>query len=45
MCAVHEIPEGARKIVEVKGMELGVFHIRGKWFAWRNVCPHAAARL
>ncbi|MGG1515417.1 Rieske (2Fe-2S) protein [Paenibacillus oryzisoli] len=38
-----EVPDGGRKIVEVKGMELGIFHIGDKWYAWRNVCPHAAA--
>jgi len=34
---------GGRKIVEVKGMELGIFLIDGVVYAWRNVCPHAAA--
>ncbi|MDR6551778.1 Rieske (2Fe-2S) protein [Paenibacillus qinlingensis] len=43
VCTVDEVPEGARKIVEVRGMELGIFHIGERWYAWRNVCPHAAA--
>ncbi|RTE10863.1 Rieske (2Fe-2S) protein [Paenibacillus whitsoniae] len=43
VCSVHEVSEGGRKIVEVRGMELGLFHIRNQWYAWRNVCPHAAA--
>ncbi|TDF94494.1 Rieske (2Fe-2S) protein [Paenibacillus piri] len=38
-----ELAAGGRKIVEVKGMELGIFHVNGGYYAWRNVCPHAAA--
>jgi nitrite reductase (NADH) small subunit len=32
-----------RLIVEVKGMEVGIFAVNGEYYAWRNVCPHAAA--
>jgi nitrite reductase/ring-hydroxylating ferredoxin subunit len=38
-----EIPDGGRKIVEVKGMEFGIFRVDGQFYAWRNVCPHAGA--
>lgn len=38
-----EIPEGGRKIVTVNGMELGIFRVRGEFYAYRNVCPHAGA--
>ncbi|WP_127587392.1 Rieske (2Fe-2S) protein [Paenibacillus koleovorans] len=37
------LTEGGRLIVSVRGMELGLFLINGKYRAWRNVCPHAAA--
>jgi nitrite reductase/ring-hydroxylating ferredoxin subunit len=38
-----DIPEGGRKLVQVKGMEIGLFRVEGELYAWRNVCPHAAA--
>ncbi|MCZ8517569.1 Rieske (2Fe-2S) protein [Paenibacillus filicis] len=40
---LHELSEGGRVIVNVNGMELGIFLVGGKYYAWRNVCPHAAA--
>ncbi len=36
---------GGRAIVSVKGMEIGVFLVDGEVYAWRNVCPHAAAPI
>jgi nitrite reductase/ring-hydroxylating ferredoxin subunit len=35
-----EIPEGGRKLVEVDGLSIGVFHHKGKWIALRNSCLH-----
>jgi nitrite reductase/ring-hydroxylating ferredoxin subunit len=35
-----EIPDGERKIVEVEGVSIGVFHHRGNWYALRNSCLH-----
>jgi nitrite reductase/ring-hydroxylating ferredoxin subunit len=40
---VAEIQEKGRKIVEVKGMEVGIFLVDGQYYAWRNMCPHAYA--
>ncbi len=40
VAAEAEIPEGARKIVEVGGLSVGVFHHGGGWYALRNVCLH-----
>ncbi|MED5020121.1 Rieske (2Fe-2S) protein [Paenibacillus chibensis] len=37
------ISEGGKLIVKLKEMEIGLFRIGGKYYAWRNVCPHAAA--
>lgn len=45
VAAVGEIPPGGRKIVELDGRSVGVFHINGEYFALRNWCPHQAARL
>jgi nitrite reductase/ring-hydroxylating ferredoxin subunit len=35
-----DIPDGERKIVEVNGLSIGVFHHKGKWYALRNSCLH-----
>ena len=37
---VSEIPEGERKIVQVDGISIGVFHHKGSWYALRNSCLH-----
>ena len=39
----REIAEGSCKIVRVKGVEYGIFRVRGKFYAWRNACPHYGA--
>jgi nitrite reductase/ring-hydroxylating ferredoxin subunit len=40
---VDELPENGHKIVEVRGIQYGVYRIKGEYYAWRNVCPHAGA--
>jgi nitrite reductase (NADH) small subunit len=40
---LDKIKECGRLIVNVKGMELGLFLINGCYYVWRNVCPHAGA--
>ena len=42
---VGEIPPGGRKIVDLDGISVGVFHINGSYFAILNWCPHQGARL
>jgi nitrite reductase/ring-hydroxylating ferredoxin subunit len=37
---VSEIGPGERKIVEVEGRSIGVFHLQGTFVAVLNVCPH-----
>ncbi|WJH34916.1 Rieske (2Fe-2S) protein [Paenibacillus sp. CC-CFT747] len=37
------LPDGGKLIVKVKEMEVGLFRVDGVYYAWRNVCPHAAA--
>ena len=39
---VEEIPDGERKIVQVDGLSIGVFHHKGNWYALRNYCLHRA---
>lgn len=38
-----EIPEGERKILDVDGISIAVFHHRGNWYALRNSCLHRGA--
>ncbi len=37
---VHDIPDGERKLVDVEGMSIGVFHHEGNWYTLRNTCLH-----
>ncbi len=45
VASADEIAEGGRKIVEVAGRSIGVFHINGEFFALRNRCPHQGGPL
>lgn len=45
VAAVAEIPPGGRKIVTVRGREIGVFNIDGAFHALINRCPHQGAVL
>lgn len=40
---VDEVPEGGKKIVEIEGIEIGLFQVEKKFYAWVNVCPHMLA--
>ncbi|UVI32707.1 Rieske (2Fe-2S) protein [Paenibacillus spongiae] len=42
---VEEIPEGHRKIVQVGKRSIGIFNIRGEYYALLNYCPHYGAEL
>lgn len=35
-----EIPDGERKIVNVDGISIGIFHHKGAWYALLNSCLH-----
>ena len=37
---IGEIPEGDRRIVQIDGREIGVFNVRGQYYALPNVCAH-----
>jgi len=45
VAAADEIPPGGRKIVNVRGRQIGVFNLGGEFFALINVCPHQGAKL
>ena len=40
-----EIASGDRKIVEIGGIEIGIFNLGGEFFALRNRCPHQGGPL
>ncbi len=40
VCKEEEIPEGERKIIEIGGLSIGIFHHKGQWLALRNSCLH-----
>ncbi len=35
-----EIAEGSNRIVTLNDIEIGIFKVKGKLYAYRNVCPH-----
>ena len=45
VATVDEIPPGERKIVEIGGRSLGIFNIKGDFYALRNTCPHQGGPL
>ena len=45
VCAADEIPIGAKRIVEFDNLSIGVFNIKGNFYAIKNLCPHAGAPL
>ncbi len=42
---VSEIPPGERKLVDIGGRSIGVFNIKGEYFAIRNQCAHQGGPL
>lgn len=45
VCKAAELPPGERRIVEVGGLSVGVFNVKGSYYALYNRCPHKAAPL
>lgn len=39
------IPEGTCRIVEVEGRSIGVYNVKGEYYAIHNYCPHQGAEL
>jgi len=42
---LQDFPVGTRRIVEIDGRSIGVFNIRGRFYALRSSCPHQGAPL
>ena len=45
VATVDEIPPGERKIVDIGGRSIGVFNVKGEYFAVLNRCPHQGGPL
>lgn len=41
----EELPVGERKVVTVNQREIGIFNVRGTYYALLNYCPHRAGPL
>jgi nitrite reductase (NADH) small subunit len=37
---VEDVPEGRHIVVEVRGREIGLFNVRGRYYALPNACFH-----
>jgi nitrite reductase (NADH) small subunit len=37
---IDEVPEGAHKVVQVGGREIGIFNVHGHYYALPNNCLH-----
>jgi 3-phenylpropionate/trans-cinnamate dioxygenase ferredoxin subunit len=40
VCTIEELPEGERKLVEIDGVEIGVFNCGGDLLAIEDRCSH-----
>jgi len=40
-----EIAPGTKKLVTVKGREIGIFNVGGEYYALANRCPHAGGPM
>ena len=45
VASVGDIKPGEKKLVTVKGREVGVFNVGGEFFALANRCPHAGGPM
>ncbi len=42
---VRDFPPGSSRLVDVDGAEIGVFNVKGTYYALRSSCPHQGAPL
>jgi nitrite reductase/ring-hydroxylating ferredoxin subunit len=45
VCPTSELPPGEKKIVETETLSVGVFNVKGEYYALANTCPHQLAPL
>lgn len=42
---ISDLPEGTHRIVQVNGRQIGIFNVRGEYYALPNVCIHQGGPL
>ena len=45
VATVREVPPGDRKLVELEGRSIGLFNVKGIYYAIRNLCAHQGGPL
>ena len=45
VATVDEIAPGQRKVVEIANRSIGVFNVKGNYYAIRNLCPHGGGPM
>lgn len=40
ICEAETLPPGARLVREIAGRSIGLFNVRGRFYALHNRCPH-----
>lgn len=45
VCQTSELPPGEKTIVETETLSIGVFNVKGEYYALANACPHQLAPL
>tara|TARA_Y100000588_G_scaffold320966_3_gene351875 strand:- start:973 stop:1323 length:351 start_codon:yes stop_codon:yes gene_type:complete len=40
VCRASDLPPGTRRIVTLAGRSIGVFNVKGEFYALRNACVH-----
>lgn len=45
VATIDEIPSGERKIIDLDGQSIGVFHVGDEFVAILNMCPHEFAPI
>ena len=44
VCDAQDLPEGSHIVCKIAGrVSVGIFHMDGRFVAFRNYCPHAGA--
>ena len=45
LAKVAEIPDGERKLIQVNGVDVALFHVGDRFYALNNECPHRQGPL
>ncbi len=40
-----DIPPGSHVVVEVEGRSIGIYNVKGEYYAIHNYCPHQGAEI